>query len=186
MKYQDRTLRIIGGTWRGRKITFPEHDAIRPTGDRIRETLFNWLMHDIRGADCLDLFAGSGVLSIEALSRGANHVTLIESNEAASSYISKNLKLLDATPQSFNNIKSNAMEWLGRCDTSFDLIFIDPPFASNALTSILELLATRQIARKFVYLETPIELDASDLPDHWNLYRQKNTGSVHYSLCICS
>ncbi len=80
MKHQDRTLRIIGGNWRGRKITFPEHDGIRPTGDRVRETLFNWLMHDIRGADCLDLFAGSGVLSIEALSRGANHVTLIETH----------------------------------------------------------------------------------------------------------
>ncbi len=119
MKHQDRTLRIIGGNWRGRKITFPEHDDIRPTGDRVRETLFNWLMHDIRGADCLDLFAGSGVLSIEALSRGANHVTLIESNEAASSGISQNLALLDADPNRFDNIKSNAMTWLGQCDTRF-------------------------------------------------------------------
>ena len=186
MKHQDRTLRIIGGNWRGRKITFPEHDDIRPTGDRIRETLFNWLMHDIRGANCLDLFAGSGVLSIEALSRGANHVTLIESNEAASSRISNNLAFLDACPKSFNNIKSNAMEWLDHCETSFDLIFIDPPFVSNALPSVLELLATRQIARKFVYLETPVKLDTNDLPDQWNLYRQKHTGSVHYSLCITS
>ena len=186
MKHQDRTLRIIGGNWRGRKITFPEHDDIRPTGARIRETLFNWLMHDIRGADCLDLFAGSGVLSIEALSRGANHVTLIESNEAASSRISNNLAFLDACPKSFNNIKSNAMEWLDHCDTSFDLIFIDPPFASNTLHSILELLATRQIARKFVYLETPVMLETRDLPNQWNFYRQKYTGSAHYSLCITS
>ena len=186
MKHQDRTLRIIGGNWRGRKISFPEHDDLRPTGDRIRETLFNWLMHDIRGADCLDLFAGSGVLSIEALSRGANHVTLIESNEAASSRISNNLAFLDASPNSFKNIKSKAMEWLGHCDTSFDLIFIDPPFASNALPDVLELLATKQIARKFVYLETPVQLNTNDLPDQWNLYRQKHAGSVHYSLCITS
>jgi 16S rRNA (guanine966-N2)-methyltransferase len=186
MKHQDRTLRIIGGNWRGRKITFPEHDGIRPTGDRVRETLFNWLMHDIRGADCLDLFAGSGVLSIEALSRGANHVTLIESNEAASSGISQNLALLDADPNRFDNIKSNAMNWLGQCDTGFDLIFIDPPFASNVLPAVLEHLAVRQIARKFVYLETPVALETSDLPNQWNLYRQKYTGSVHYSLCITS
>lgn len=184
MKHQDRTLRIIGGNWRGRKITFPDHDGIRPTGDRVRETLFNWLMHDIRGADCLDLFAGSGVLSIEALSRGANHVTLIESNESASSCISENLTLLDADPNRFANIKSDAMNWLGRCDTSFDAIFIDPPFASNLLPAVLEQLAVRQIARKFVYIETPEELNASELPDQWNLYRQKRTGSVHYSLCI--
>ena len=184
MKHQDRTLRIIGGNWRGRKITFPEHDGIRPTGDRVRETLFNWLMHDIRGADCLDLFAGSGVLSIEALSRGANHVTLIESNEAASSGISQNLALLDADPNRFDNIKSNAMTWLGQCDTGFDLIFIDPPFASNVLPAVLEHVAVRQIARKFIYLETPVALKTSDLPNQWNLYRQKQTGSVHYSLCI--
>ena len=186
MKHQDRTLRIIGGNWRGRKITFPEHDDIRPTGDRVRETLFNWLMHDIRGADCLDLFAGSGVLSIEALSRGANHITLIESNEAASSGISQNLALLDADPNRFDNIKSNAMTWLGQCDTGFDLIFIDPPFASNVLPAVLEHLAVRQIARKFVYLETPVALETRDLPNQWNLYRQKYTGSVHYSLCITS
>jgi len=186
VKHQDRTLRIIGGNWRGRKITFPEHDGIRPTGARIRETLFNWLIHDIRGAVCLDLFAGSGVLSIEALSRSANHATLIESNEAASSRISHNLALLDASPNSFDNIKSNAMEWLSHCDASFDLIFIDPPFGSDILPSVLALINTRQIARKFVYLETPAELGTSDLPDQWKLYRQKHTGSVHYSLCIIS
>ena len=186
MNNQDRTLRIIGGNWRGRKITFPKHDGLRPTGDRIRETLFNWLMNDIRGADCLDLFAGSGVLSIEALSRGASHVTLIESNMAASSGISQNLALLDARANSFDNIKSNAMEWLHTCDTSFDLIFIDPPFASTALPNVLELLGNRQIARKFVYLETPVEINTSDLPDQWKIYRQEHSGSVHYSLCITS
>ena len=78
------------------------------------------------------------------------------------------------------------MEWLDHCDTSFDLIFIDPPFVSNALPSVLELLATRHIARKLVYLETPVQLDTNDLPDQWNLYRQKHTGLVHYSLCITS
>jgi len=184
MKHQDRTLRIIGGNWRGRKITFPEHDGIRPTGDRIRETLFNWLMHDIRGAGCLDLFAGSGVLSLEALSRGASHVTLIENNQAASSRIAQNLSLLEADPTSFDNIKTDAMNWLGQCNTGFDIIFIDPPFASDLLPDVLEHLADRQIARKFVYLETPEELEAGDLPDHWRLSRQKRTGSVHYSLCI--
>ncbi len=184
MKHQDRTLRIIGGNWRGRKITFPEHDGIRPTGDRVRETLFNWLMHDIRGSDCLDLFAGSGVLSIEALSRGANHVTLIENNDSASAGISQNLSLLDADPNTFNNIRTDAIDWLGRCDTGFDLVFIDPPFASDLLPAVLNHLANRQIARKFIYVETPEKLETSDLPDQWSLYRQKRTGSVHYSLCI--
>ncbi|MDA9679838.1 16S rRNA (guanine(966)-N(2))-methyltransferase RsmD [Gammaproteobacteria bacterium] len=167
-------------------MTFPEHNDLRPTGDRVRETLFNWLMHDIRGSDCLDLFAGSGVLSIEALSRGANHVTLIENNAAASSRISNNLAFLEASPNSFTNIKSNAIEWLGNCDTSFDLIFVDPPFASNTLPTVLELLATRRLARKFVYLETHIQIDTNDLPGEWMLYRQKHAGSVHYSLCITS
>ena len=184
MKHQDRALRIIGGNWRGRKITFPEHDGIRPTGDRVRETLFNWLMHDIRGADCLDLFAGSGVLSIEALSRGANHVTLIEDNEAASSRISQNLSLLGADPDKFDNISTDALDWLGQCDTGFDIVFIDPPFASTLLPAVLEQLVDRQIARKFVYLETPEELEANDLPDQWSLFRKKRTGLVHYSLCI--
>ncbi len=186
MKHQDRTVRIIGGNWRGRKITFPEHDDIRPTGDRVRETLFNWLMHDIRGADCLDLFAGSGVLSIEALSRGAGHATLIERNEAASSRISKNLSLLDVDATRFDNIKSDAMSWLQGCDTGFDIIFIDPPFAAKLLPAVLEQLADRRIARKFVYLETPKELESNDIPDQWNLYRQKRTGAVHYCLCITS
>jgi len=76
------------------------------------------------------------------------------------------------------------MNWLGQCDTRFDLIFIDPPFGSNMLPAVLEQLAVRQLARKFVYLETPVALETSDLPNQWNLYRQKQTGSVHYSLCI--
>ncbi len=78
------------------------------------------------------------------------------------------------------------MNWLGQCDTGFDLIFIDPPFASNVIPAVLEHLAVRQIARKFVYLETPVALETGDLPNQWNLYRQEYTGSVHYSLCITS
>ena len=184
MKHQDRTLRIIGGNWRGRKVTFPDYDGIRPTGDRIRETLFNWLMHDIRGTRCLDLFAGSGVLSIEALSRGADHVTLVENNNLATSNIARNLTLLEADPRRFDIIQSDAIDWLSHCNTSYDIIFIDPPFASGLLPTIFALIADRHIARKFVYLETPEALKLTDMPNHWNLYRQKRAAAVHYSLCI--
>ncbi len=184
MKHQDRTLRIIGGKWRGRKITFLPDSSLRPTGDRIRETLFNWLMHDIRGANCLDLFAGSGILSMEALSRGAAHVTLIENNPESSSRIQHNLDALGTEPSQIKNVRTDAISWLSTCTDAFDIVFLDPPFSGGLLPSILKQLATRPIAGKFVYIESPEALLAKDLPDHWRLHRQKRAAAVHFSLCI--
>ena len=141
-------------------------------------------MHDIKGATCLDLFAGSGILSIEALSRGAKHVTLVEDNEITSSRILDNLILLQAEPIKFTNIKANAINWVKTCKARFDIIFIDPPFQSELLPELLIQISKQRIANKFIYLETPKELTTSTLPPNWNLYQQKRTGSVHYGLWI--
>ena len=142
---QDRTLRIIGGKWRGRKVTFPNNDQIRPTGSRIRETVFNWLMHEITGASCLDLYAGTGVLSMEALSRGARHVTMIENDTATVSEIEQNLHQLGADESSFQIKKAHTLDWLALCNQKFDVIFVDPPFANNELMTVSRLIASRHI-----------------------------------------
>ena len=141
-------------------------------------------MHDIRSATCLDLFAGSGILSIEALSRGAKHVTLVESDKITSTGVLNNLILLEAEQIKFTNINANAIEWIKTCKTPFDIIFVDPPFQSALLPEILTQISKQRLANKFIYLETPKELTTSDLPANWNVYRQKQTGSVHYGLWI--
>lgn len=181
---QDRTLRIIGGKWRGRKVTFPNNDQIRPTGSRIRETVFNWLMHEITGASCLDLYAGTGVLSMEALSRGARHVTMIENDTATVSEIEQNLHQLGADESSFQIKKAHTLDWLALCNQKFDVIFVDPPFANNELMTVSRLIASRNILEGYVYLESGRPIAVEQLPAQWKIHRQKSAGSVYYYLCI--
>lgn len=183
MKKQNRTLRIIGGKWRSRKVTFADGSGIRPTSDRIRETLFNWLREDIHDARCLELFAGSGALSMEALSRGARHVTLIESNATAVAHLERNLSALGADSNTFEICRGDAVTWLANCDDRYDLVFIDPPFDGQLIGPLLATLSSRQIASHWVYLETPLAVAAGDLPQRWSLHRQKQAGAVHYCLC---
>jgi 16S rRNA (guanine966-N2)-methyltransferase len=183
MKHQDRSLRIIGGNWRGRKVSFSNHEQLRPTTDRNRETLFNWLMHDIAGSRALDLYAGSGILGIEALSRGAGSVTLIEKDPEVAAHISSELMTLSPEKLNWSVIRAPALEWLADCDDTFDIIFLDPPFAGNELQQAADLINERNLCAGFVYLETNKALEEEQLPGGWRIHRHKRAGDVHFHLC---
>lgn len=179
MKHQNRAIRIIGGKWRGRKVRFPNNDAIRPTTDRIRETLFNWLMHDVAGTTCLDLYAGSGALGIEALSRGAQHLTFVEKDEPTADQLRDTLDALECSD--YNLQRSSALDYLRHCKTAFDIIFLDPPFDSNELGQALALIGSRNLAAEYVYIETNLEPEPF-LPEGWTVHRKKQAGAVFFCL----
>ena len=176
-------LRIIGGIWRGRKLSFPDVDCLRPTGDRIRETLFNWLAPEIQGAHCLDLFAGSGALGLEALSRGAESSVLLEKNPAAAQQLKSNLQLLQANNGKVEQVDSLA--WLSRQQPAerFDIVFIDPPFALDLWAKIAAALeAGNWLSNEAtIYLEAPRDAQLQ-LPANWTLHRDKQAGQVSFRL----
>lgn len=173
-------IRIIGGLYRGKKLHFPDVEGLRPTPDRVRETLFNWLMHDIREARCLDAFAGSGALGLEAFSRGATRVVFLEQSPKAYAHLQKIIA-------SFNSSKlkllhTDAVQYLQRKQEEFDIIFLDPPFAQNYLLQCISNISQSNILKPggLVYLESPtaIQLDEK----HWQQIKQKQAGQVVYSL----
>lgn len=176
-------LRIIGGSWRGRKLSFPDVDGLRPTGDRIRETLFNWLAPDIQGAHCLDLFAGSGALGLEALSRGAESSVLLEKHAAAAQQLKANLQLLQADNGRVEQVDS--LQWLAQQKPShpFDIIFIDPPFALDLWAPIATALEANHWLSDaaVIYLEAPRDAQLQ-LPANWQLHRDKQAGQVSFRL----
>lgn len=176
-------LRIIGGSWRGRKLSFPDVDGLRPTGDRIRETLFNWLAPDIQGAHCLDLFAGSGALGLEALSRGAQSSLLLEKHAAAAQQLKANLQLLQAHNGRVEQVDSP--QWLAQQKPSypFDIIFIDPPFALDLWAPIATALEANHWLSDaaVIYLEAPRDAQLQ-LPANWQLHRDKQAGQVSFRL----
>ncbi len=180
------TLRIIGGNWRSRKISFASASQIRPTPDRIRETLFNWLQNDIHGAKCLELYAGSGILSIEALSRGAKLVSIIDSDPLITAHINRELSRLDAAVASYKSYNETARSFLRRSKDEFDIVFVDPPFDGDELGSIIANLANSSIlsADALIYVESPNVLVSDDLPSGWKLHRQKKAATVHYALIV--
>lgn len=161
-----QTVRIIGGRYRGKKISFPDIEGLRPTSDRVKETLFNWLMHDIRGARCLDAFAGSGALGLEAYSRGADRVVLVESSPKVYS----NLKQIVATFDSstLTVVQCDAQEYILESPECFDIIFLDPPFAKNYLPRCLDILSRSNLLASggLVYIESPDKLQLD--PVFWN------------------
>jgi len=176
------TLRIIGGQWRGRKLRFADGEGLRPTTDRVRETLFNWLQPLIEGARCLDLFAGSGALGLEALSRGAAKVQFIERNPRAVQALQDNLTLLHADNGQIQ--QGDALSYLRGPAQPFDVIFLDPPFRQDLLAPALALLASggwlNPGAR--IYIELESELGEPVLPEGWELLRSKQAGQVAYHL----
>jgi 16S rRNA (guanine966-N2)-methyltransferase len=176
-------VRIIGGRWRGRKLAFTPASGLRPTGDRIRETLFNWLAAYIRGARCADLFAGSGALGLEALSRGAEHCDFVDSSSPALAQVGEHLKTLDAVSRGSCHPLS-AKQFLEVATGSFDIVFIDPPFQRQLVQPVCEMLAQRQLVRKdaMVYVETGAAEPSPQLPAGWNLHREKVSGGVAYRL----
>jgi 16S rRNA (guanine966-N2)-methyltransferase len=174
-------LRIIGGRWRGVPITFPAVASIRPSPDRVRETLFNWLQHEIVGARCLDLFAGSGALGIEALSRGAAHVTFVDSDMQIARHIQQTLARLEAGESRV--VTMDALKFLKGEPHACNVVFLDPPYASNLLENACALLAQGWLTpRAWIYLENPADRSLPALPAGWSLYRSKRAGQVGYHL----
>jgi 16S rRNA (guanine966-N2)-methyltransferase len=169
-------VRIIGGQWRGRKLRFAPVEGLRPTGDRLRETLFNWLQFRLPGSRCLDLYAGSGALGLEALSRGAAKVDFVELNRSAAQTLREQLQILDA--QNGQVHQTSAEEFLARAaDTPYDLVFIDPPFADDLWQQTLAALAGRLAPGALVYVESPRDTELN-LPEGWQLQKQKKAGRV--------
>lgn len=175
-------IRIIGGIYRGKKIQFPCVDGLRPTADRVKETLFNWLMHDIHEARCLDAFAGSGSLGIEAFSRGAAHVVFIEHSPEAYAQLTKTLSPFKSTKLSL--VKADTLAYLQQCKEQYDLIFLDPPFTKNWIPVCLEYIVRNQLlaAGGLVYLESAQEIAIDERI--WQQKKHKKAGQVFYSLLV--
>lgn len=175
-------VRIIAGRWRGRRIEFPDAHGLRPTPDRVRETLFNWLQPTIAGAKCLDLFAGSGALGFEALSRGAASAVLLERDREVCRQLRANAELLRADGVEIEC--ADALQWLRTAPPRrFDIVFLDPPFASELLQAACELLDARNwlAPGASVYLEAPADARLL-LPPTWSIARSKQAGQVGYHL----
>ncbi len=181
-------VRIIAGQWRGRRLTFPERQGLRPTGDRLREMLFNWLQPHWPGARCLDLFAGSGALGLEAASRGAAWVTLVERDPEAARALRANCALLGT--EAVEVFERDALDWLARSPPArpYDIVFIDPPFADAVLDAALRGLTLPGwlATPAWVYLETARERPPVALPTGWLRHREKLAGAVHCQLFRCN
>ncbi len=180
------TLRIIGGQWRSRRLSFAAIEGLRPTTDRVRETLFNWISPVVPGAKCLDLFTGSGALGLEALSREAESVTFIDLSAVAIHSLKNNLQQLQAS--NANVLNADAIKWLTTTtpDTPYDVIFIDPPFRFNLVPQCIENLQIKPFLKtgSHVYIEIEKEAPLPDFPTHWRLHREKEAGQVRYLLFI--
>jgi len=175
-------IRIIAGRHRGRKLPVIMAEGLRPTTDRIKETVFNWLMPYILGSRCLDCFAGAGSLGFEAQSRGAEQVTLIELDKQAAKQLSSNKSLLKADNVSIEN--SDTLQYLQNNNPQpFDIVFIDPPFRKNFIEKTTVLLNQGWLAEEaLVYLEMESEVSCADMPDNWTLLKEKVAGQVAYRL----
>ncbi len=174
-------LRIIGGEWRSRQLPIIELDGLRPTTDRVRETVFNWLSFEIPGARCLDLFSGSGALGLEALSRGAKECTFVELNRSVAQQIERNLSTLQASNGTVHN--TDALSFLQANPAPFDVIFLDPPFRKGLLEQVLPKLDERWLAANaYIYIERESEAQLSQLPDHWQLKKEKRAGQLTFAL----
>ncbi|MBA5764460.1 16S rRNA (guanine(966)-N(2))-methyltransferase RsmD [Vibrio sp. 404] len=175
-------IRIISGLWRGRKLPVHDAEGLRPTTDRVKETVFNWLAQDVPQAKCLDLFAGSGGLGFEAASRQAEMVTLIELNPAAFKQLEQNITSLKASNITAKN--TDALAFLSQPGTPQHVVFIDPPFRKGLLNETVALLEQNGWLAEdaMIYIETEKELTIEGLPEHWHLYREKNAGQVSFRL----
>jgi 16S rRNA (guanine966-N2)-methyltransferase len=174
-------LRIIGGEWRSRIVEFETAPGVRPTPDRVRQTLFDWLAPVIEGAQCLDLFAGSGAIGLEALSRGAAQVTFVETGAKQMTLLRTAVEKLGATARA-RLVGADALEFLaGAPAASMDIAFLDPPFDSDLLPRALEKLPPLLKPGHQVYLEWLVNKPPA-LPPGWTLHREKQAGQVSYGL----
>ncbi len=180
MKVKTGTLnrvRIIGGDWRSRTLNFPNQAGLRPTPDRVRETLFNWLGQTLYGKTCLDLFAGSGALGFEALSRGAKQLVMVEQNRPVLDALKKNAELLKALNVEMNH--ADGVQFLSREMRQYNVIFLDPPFRQEYLPKILPLLPERLTPDGVVYVESEGAIDPGE---GWEVWRSSRAGQVHFHL----
>ncbi|MCX7142349.1 MAG: 16S rRNA (guanine(966)-N(2))-methyltransferase RsmD [Proteobacteria bacterium] len=184
MAAKSNQVRIIGGEWRSRRITFPDHEGLRPSADRVRETLFNWLGQDLSGLRCLDLFAGSGALGFEALSRGADSVVMVEKSPRVCEALRRNAGLLAAKNLSVHC--ADALEFATASAASaadatarFDVVFLDPPFRSDLLLQALPKVGKLLRPGAQVYVESAAAFVSGN---GWRIKRQGRAGQVYYSL----
>lgn len=172
-------VRIIGGLYRGKQLSFPAIEGLRPTPDRVRETLFNWLMNETKGSYCLDAFAGSGALGLEAFSRGASHVTFIEHHDQTHAHLKKTIALFNTSQ--LKVLREDTFTYFARSKEQFDLIFLDPPFSQDLIARCLALIFNKNLLKKegMVYCES-----ASSLPldPNWQQLKAKQAGQVYYGL----
>ena len=176
-RVRDGYLRIIGGKHRSRLIRVPARPGLRPTPDRVRETLFNWLGQDLSGLACLDLYAGSGALGFEAASRGAARVVMVENDRAALAELERSRAALGAAQVVI--VGGDAAAYLARERERFDVVFLDPPFRQNAVPAILQKLALRLEAGGRVYVESDSPVEA---PPPWAEMKRGKAGQVSYQL----
>jgi 16S rRNA (guanine966-N2)-methyltransferase len=182
-KTRSGRLRIVAGKWRSRLLDIAEVEGLRPTSERIRETLFNWLVPGIQGARCLDLFAGTGALGLEALSRGARSAVFVEQSALAVATLKANIGELDADGTVIRQM--DALEYLrGQPEGPFDLVFLDPPFAADLNDELCKLLEERQVLAtdSLVYIEQDRSKPEPTLPSGWHVQKNKTAGNVRYML----
>jgi 16S rRNA (guanine966-N2)-methyltransferase len=174
-------VRIIAGTWRGRRLSFVPVPGLRPTPDRVRETLFNWLAPVIRGARCLDLYAGSGALGLEAASRGAAEVVLVDNDPQVAATLEAQRELLGA--HQVRVVQAEVLQWLSGSASPFDIVFIDPPFRRQLLPPCIQKLESRDWLSDHarIYIEAE-QGPLPQLPGNWELLRSKTAGQVGYHL----
>lgn len=180
-------IRIIGGQWRGRKLHFPTIPDLRPTPNRVRETLFNWLAPDLTGAHCLDLFAGSGALGFEALSRHAQSVTFVEQSATLVAYLKTQLRQFSAEHRAHvyqRQFPFDASQLIQSKNSLFNIVFLDPPFHQNRLFLACAWLAKEKLLAPDakIYIESETRLNLMKLPENWCIQHDKTAGQVHYGL----
>ncbi len=174
-------VRIIGGDWRSRRISFPDHEGLRPSADRVRETLFNWLGQNLNGQTCLDLFAGSGALGFEALSRGAASVVMVEKSRSVCESLRRNALLLGAKNLQLHCADALEFATAAAADEKarFDVVFLDPPFGSSLLAQALPRVAPLLRPGARVYVESA---EVFTPTGGWRILRHGRAGQVHYTL----
>ncbi|MEQ3638344.1 MAG: 16S rRNA (guanine(966)-N(2))-methyltransferase RsmD [Alteromonas sp.] len=179
-------IRIISGQWRGKRLPVLDAEGLRPTTDRNKETLFNWLMAYVDDAKCLDVFAGSGGLGLEALSRYASRCDFIELDRQASDQLSKNLQMLNVNDSNVARVhQGDALKVLQQLTgTQYDIVFIDPPFYQNLVAPVVSEIVNANLVCEgsMIYIEHETELESLPLPSHWHVIKEKRTGSLVYML----
>ena len=184
MRHVAGRLRIIGGSWRSRIVEFDQGAGVRPTPDRVRQTLFDWLSPLIEGANCLDLFAGSGALGFEALSRGARHVSFVEHHPAQVQALRAAAERLQAGARA-SIFHAEALAWLQGRNQRYDIVFLDPPYAAGLVTLALRSLAGQLSPLHRIYLEWPGDRNgAAPLVEGFEILREKRAGQVSYGLAV--